>query len=87
MAKLYLLCGYFLIGLSLFGSLGYAIKTIPKLSDWSISLIGCTVLIVLVLIIVTDLLTPFLEISKVEYIGWLILILTTVIIGVFLQAR
>jgi hypothetical protein len=87
MPKLYQLFGYFLIGISVSGGLGYAIKSIPKLSEWGIYLLSISILTVLILIIVKDLLVDFLEITDVEYIGWLILFILVVIIGVPLQMR
>lgn len=87
MSKLYQLLGYFLIGISLSGTLGYAIKSIPKLSEWGIWLLSISVLSIIILVIVKDLLVDFLEITDVEYIGWLILFVLIVIIGVPLQMR
>lgn len=87
MSKLYQLCGYFLIGISLSGSLGYAVKSIPKLSEWGIWLLSISIVTVLILIIVKDLLVDFLGITDVEYVGWLILFILVTIIGISIQMR
>lgn len=87
MPKLYQLLGYFLIGVSLFGFLGYAIHSIPKLSEWAISLLSISILTVFILIVVKDLFVEYLEINDFQYIGWLIVFCLMAIIGISIQMR
>ena len=87
MSKLYQLCGYFLVGISLFGGLGYAIHCIPKLLEWAIYLLAISVLTVLILVITKDLIVDILEIPDYQYIGWLILGVFMMIVGISIQMR
>jgi hypothetical protein len=85
MQRVYILCGGFLIGVSLAGFVSYSASVFLFLRGWGFSLAIVAALVLIVAALLDDFICEFLRLSYPAYLSLLIAVTVTLIIGGMIQ--
>lgn len=85
MGKVYILLGYFLLGVALAGFVSYSAYLFPSLRAWGIALIIVSIIVFISISILDDFISSYIGIPYHVYVGVLIFAAMILIVGGVIQ--